>query len=216
MRALALAALLFAGAAHAGADEWQGWYGGIAAGPAYARSNWYTDAALQPDFEQVRHNMWGGMAGAQFGYNAVGGPFFVGGELGLYAADLEQRKESASVPGNEQVTNIRNPFYATVRMGFAGSRTLVYVRGGYAHADVELQATAAGSLAVWEGHANGWTAGTGFEVRVGPHWSVGLSYDYSRLRATNQDTSNSVGVAVHADDFTARVHAVLLRANYRF
>jgi opacity protein-like surface antigen len=165
--------------------------------------------------------MRGGMAGIQFGYNFAGaGPLFAGAELALYGADLEQRSESSdpSAPNRERITNIRNPFYATVRLGFAGSRTLVYVRGGYSHADVELEAInhQVGNIAAWQGHANGWTAGTGFEVRVNPRWSLGLGYDFSRLRATNLETTNSGGVAVHADDFTARVHALLLRANYRF
>lgn len=220
MRLLAFAALLFAGAAHAGADEWQGWYGGVGLGVAYARSSWYTDATFAPAVEPVEHGMRGTMAGVQFGYNATAGAFFIGPELGIYASDLRAHSESqrTDAPNRERLTRIQNPFYATVRMGFAGSRTLVYVRGGYAHADIELQAInhQIGNVAIWNGSANGWTAGTGFEVRVNPRWSVGLGYDFSRLRATNLETTNSGDVVVHADDFTARVHALLLRANYRF
>jgi opacity protein-like surface antigen len=221
VRWLALLLFIPAFAARADANDWKGWYGGLGLGPAYARSSWFTDATFRPAIEPVEHSMRGGMLGGQVGYNfAAAGSFFVGAELGLYAADLEQHTESVrpDAPNRERITTIRNPFYATLRMGFAGSRTLVYVRGGYAHADIELQAInhQVGNIALWEGHANGWTVGTGFEVRVNPRWGVGLGYDYSRLKATNLETTNSGDVLVHADDFSARVHALLLRANYRF
>jgi len=103
-------------------------------------------------------------------------------------------------------------------LGVAFSRSLVYVRGGFAYAMIELQAInhQIGNVATWEDHATGWTAGTGFEYQLSRHLSLGFEYDYARLRAANLSTVNSGGVTVQAADFETKVNLFLLRANYRY
>jgi opacity protein-like surface antigen len=221
MRWLALLLAAAAPLAHADADEWKGPYGGLGLGGAVSRSSWITDATTGVLEESVEHSARGGLLGGQVGHNLkAAGHLVVGVELAWYGGHLEQRTEStlAAAPNRERVTKILNPLYATVRLGFTAPRTLVYVRGGFAYANIELQAInhQVGNVATWEDHATGWTAGTGFEVRVRRHWSLGLGYDYSRLRAVDLATVNSGGVTVQATEFNARVHALVLRANYRY
>ena len=220
MKWLALALLAFAPAAHADAEAWKGFYGGLGAGGGNSHSTWVTDATLGTLDEQVSHKARGAFLGGQFGHRWGAGPLRLGLELAWYGGKMEERSD-ANITGadnRERVTKILNPALLTAQLGMAASRVLVYARGGMGYANIELQAInhQVGNVATWETHALGWTAGTGFEVAVRKHLSLGLEYDYMRLTAQDRSTVNSGGVTVHADDFKTRVNLLLLRLNYLY
>ena len=221
MRALALALLLAAPAAHAGPDDWRGFYGGVSLGAAKAHSTWTTDATSGVLNETVDHTAPDPAAGVQFGYRKGAGEHVrVGLELAWTAARIQKSSPStlAGADNRERITRVRNPLSVALQLGLAGSSTLAYLRGGFAYTTVELQAINhnVGNVAVWEDHARGWTAGAGLEVKLRRAWSIGLQYDYSKLRADNLSTMNNGGVVVQANDFQTRLHSVLLRLNYNY
>jgi opacity protein-like surface antigen len=225
MRRLALLLLLVSpAAAYADADDWRGFYGGLGAGGGNAHSTWVTDATLGTIDEQVDHKARGGLIGLQWGHRwSAGGPMRFGLELAWYGGKMEERGDANlsafGITDRERVTKVMNPGSIAVQLGMAGgSRALVYLRGGFAWANIELQAInhQVGSVATWEMTGVGWTAGTGFEVATGKHMSVGLEYDHVRLTAPDRTTTNSGGVDVHADDFKTRMNILLLRLNYRY
>lgn len=220
MKWLALALLAFVPAVHAEGEAFKGFYGGVGAGGGNARSTWVTDATTGVIDEEVLHKSRGGVVGAQFGHRWGAGPLRAGLEIAWYGGKMEERGDAniAGTANLERVTKVMNPALLTAQLGLAGSRALVYVRGGMGYAGIELQAIdhQAGNVATWETHALGWTAGTGFEVAIGRGLSLGLEYDYLRLTAPDRSTPNSNGVTVHADDFKTRVNLVLLRLNFLY
>jgi len=219
MKWLALALLASATAARADADTWSGFYGGLGVGGAKANSTWTTDATLGTLDETVDHNGKGAMGGLQYGYRAALGQYVrLGVELAWYAARIEAKSDSTVAPNRERITRVHDPLSIALQLGLAGSHTLFYARGGWAYANIELQAINhnVGNVAVWDDHATGWTAGGGFEVKLRKHWSAGLEYDTSKLKMSTQSTVNSGGVQVTAADFETRIKAVLLRLNYLY
>jgi opacity protein-like surface antigen len=222
MRWLALTLLALTATAHADADDWRGWYGGLGVGGGTAHSTWVTDATLGTLDEQVDHKARGGLLGGQFGWRgSAGGPLRAGIELAWYGGKMEERGD-ANISGTsnlERVTKVLNPGSLAAQLAIAGgSRALVYVRGGLAFANIELQAIdhQAGNTATWETTALGWTAGTGFEVATGKRLTLGLEYDYARLSAKDRTTVDSGGNQAHADDFKSKLRIMLLRLNFRY
>lgn len=213
--------LALSATARADADDWRGWYGGLGVGGGTAHSTWVTDATFGTLDEQVDHKARGGLLGGQFGWRgSAGGPLRAGLELAWYGGKMEERGD-ANITGadnRERVTKILNPGSLAAQLGIAASRALIYVRGGLAFANIELQAInhQVGNVATWETTALGWTAGTGFEIATGKHLALGLEYDYARLSAKDRTTVNSGGEQVHANDFKSKMKILLLRLNYRY
>jgi opacity protein-like surface antigen len=206
-----------AGAAHADSEAWKGGYLGVNAGAIRANSRWTTDATSGA--ETIEHATSSGFFGAQAGYRApVADSLLFGFELTYLAADMKTREPSELFAGRERETRLRNPLALTAQLAWAGSRSLVFIRGGYARADVRLEAVnnAVGNIAVWERHATGWTAGSGFEVLVRRRLGVGLAFDYAKLRAVDLSTTNSGGVFTNATEFQTTLRTLAVRANYRF
>jgi len=135
------------------------------------------------------------------------------------AAKIEARDPSTFAAGRERVTRVRDPVSGALQLGVAGAQTLAYVRGGYAYATIELEAInqlPGGATATWEHHATGWTAGAGFEVLLRPKWTLGLQYDYYKLRAVDLSTVDNGGVTRSALQFETRIQAVHVRTSIRF
>lgn len=225
MRRLALLLLLAAPAAYAEPDDWRGWYGGLGVGGGRAHSTWVTDATLTGTFdEQVDQKARGGLIGLQWGHRwSAGGPLRAGLEFAWYGGKMEERGDANlsafGITDRERVTKILNPGSLAAQLGIAaGSHALLYARGGFAFASIELQAInhAVGNVATWETTALGWTAGAGLEVATGKHMSLGLQYDYARMTAKDSTTTNSGGEQVHANDFKTRMNTYMLRINYRY
>jgi len=219
VKALALALLLAAPAAHADAEAWRGWYGGFSIGATNARSSWTTDATLAPSPESVEHSATDPVFGVQFGYRKKAAEHLrIGLEFAWHAARIQKAAFSNQSINTEYTTRIHDPVSVAVQLGVPTSRTLTYIRGGFAYAGIELQAKNhnTGQVAVWDDHATGWTAGAGFEVKVRRAWSLGLQYDYGKLRAVNLGTVSNFGFGFAATDFQARLHTGLLRLNYNY
>ena len=219
MRLLAVALFFAASAAHADPDKWTTFYGGFSLGAANARSTWTTDATLAPSPESVEHSATDPVAGVQFGYRKAASEHLrIGLEFAWLAARIQKAAFSEQSINTEYTTRIHDPLSVTVQLGLAGSRTLAYIRGGFAYAGIELQAKNhnTGQVAVWDEHATGWTAGAGFDVRLRRAWSLGLQYDYTRLRAIDLLTTSNFGFGFAATDFQTRLHTGLLRLNYNY
>jgi opacity protein-like surface antigen len=161
-----------------------------------------------------------GSIGGQIGYRRATAKYLLFGlEVQGHSSRIQARDPSATFgAGQERVTTIRDPVSAALQVGIPGESVLVYLRGGWAYATLELEATnqATGGTALWEHHASGWTAGAGFEVLLRPRWSLGIQYDTYKLRAVDLSTVDSGGTARSALQFETRVQAVHIRTNYRF
>lgn len=110
----------------------------------------------------------------------------------------------------------------TGRLGFAQDRWLVYAKGGWAGADIELDlfdriTPVRARSDTW---ANGWTVGGGGEYALGKSLSLGVEYNYAD-RATGRWTvrcncPSGVGGGTPVVDGDIAIQSVTARLNYRF
>ena len=83
-------------------------------------------------------------------------------------------------------------YTATAQVGYAFHRSLWYVKGGWAGAEVRRNSwdsprACCGSDICWPARRakhRGWTVGTGIEYLVLQNLSLGVEYDYFRLRGS--------------------------------
>jgi outer membrane immunogenic protein len=172
--------------------------------------------------------------GGHLGYNFASGPWVLGIEASL--ADISPRQ------------NVQSPFFpvtdrwridvdalttVTGRLGYAMNKAMVYVKAGYAGADVDSKVSdqttnVAGvcGLAVtgqlcnggdskWH---NGWTVGTGIEVSVHKNVIVGFEYNYIDLGSENTITQTSLaGSTIFLNQSVdVQIHSFLGRVSYKF
>ena len=105
---------------------------------------------------------------------------------------------------------------ATARAGYTWGPALLYVKGGYAWADVRDTLTLAGAPVVFgfdRGHRDGWTVGGGLEYMFAQNWSAKVEYQYYNFGDSRFVTPVALGTfgSFHNDE-----HTVKAGLNYRF
>jgi outer membrane immunogenic protein len=155
--------------------NWSGVYVGAHLGTAWGDVNY---SAMEG---RVSHELDdGSLAGAHLGFNHQFGRWVGGAEVSLSGGDV-----GSSVEGDiDTKTEIDNLFLATVRLGYAFDRSLAYVKGGYASADVKFLADD-GEFTSSERQA-GFTLGAGFEYALTKALILGLEYNRVDLGDTTQ------------------------------
>ena len=113
-------------------------------------------------------------------------------------------------------------FTLTPRIGYAVDRWLVYIKGGYANAEVFRGTTVSSTSFQLTGtnrREDGWTIGTGFEVAMASWVTLGLDYSYVNIDpkarpGTPQFLAANVtaGTATTSD---AEIHLLTARLNFK-
>ena len=117
----------------------------------------------------------GGIGGGQLGFNWQSGPLVFGVEATLSGGSIDQ---TGTVGIAQLTTDVEWIATAVGRLGYAWDRSLIYVKGGYATANVELRGdNGVDTFKASERH-NGWTVGAGWEVAVLKNLSLGVEYNY--------------------------------------
>jgi hypothetical protein len=84
--------------------------------------------------DRLRHELDdGSLAGGHLGFNHQFGRWVGGAEVSLSDSDVASNEDDFGAK-----TEIDKLFLATVRLGYAWDRSLAYVKGGYASADLKL------------------------------------------------------------------------------
>jgi opacity protein-like surface antigen len=220
------------------APSWSGCYVGGQVGGAYSDARWnynstnaYNSAdpagprlVTEEAFRQLKP-----VVGAQAGCNmSYSGPWMLGMEIGWIATPMDRTKNTgidifapAGFTGNVR-TEISSIVSATARVGYSFMPDwLVYAKGGYAAAYIELRGNITPSGAdrfTWnDAHwHSGWTAGAGVEYRLFRNVTVGAEYNYYRFAGVDYfGAQGGVGdanqVRLRAD---ADVHTVMARLNF--
>jgi outer membrane immunogenic protein len=221
---------------------WAGAYFGAHAGGGFGRTDaWTSDFNCAvgnlcdtPGNQRLGGWVVGGQAGARWQWGAL----VLGIEGTLAAADIRGNDPSTCTPGVNTCigipggfdvhhdTRLSTLYTATAQVGWAFNRTLWYVKGGYAGGEVRRKSVDdAPPAAIISGgetrQATGWTVGTGIEYLVLQNLSLGVEYDYFRLRgsAFSNVIARTVGGAAafptNASDVRLDVHQIVARANYR-
>ena len=153
----------------------------------------------------------GWMGGIQGGYNWQAETLVLGVEvdLGVLGADDTQRTGTAFV-------NTEYGGYGTLagRLGLLQDRWLFYLKGGFAFANIDTEASATGvpaDTALLNDTQAGYAIGGGAEYAFHPNWSMKVEYLYMDF---GEDESTSFGGTTF--DHDNDIHTLKVGLNYRF
>ncbi len=210
------------------AYNWSGFYVGVNAGALWTNHDFSTlvdpgtGLHIPDNLSAVSAAGTGGnsktgfIGGGQIGYNwqAPGSSLVVGLEADLSGASSNSTRAGA---GSIVASLSTNPFStsnsakydwlatARGRLGYSADKSLIYITGGLAVADLKLASAYSTTLFDGAGAASrsttkaGWTLGAGWEYAFAPAWSAKLEYLYVHfddvsLDFTAKDASGGVNV----------------------
>jgi opacity protein-like surface antigen len=236
----ALAALAAGLCGPAGADDsqppalptpgisWSGFHIGVNYGASWGSARWTDEPGDTVLFQNspAGSAIDGLLGGAQIGYDYQAGPWVVGIEGMLDAADLRGDANCGGVVGvggegwicSTQTTALGS---LTGRLGYAVGEVLVYGRGGlaYAHDDYGFE-TGVPPFDDVSGDASedrfGWTLGAGLEIALDRHWSVRGEYDYYGFGSDDVEMTDPATGAVADATIDRSQQIVTVGLNYRF
>ncbi len=167
------------------------------------------------------HDISGFIGGGQFGYQQQFGQFLIGAELSLSGGpDLSDKFASTLVADRSRQLELSWLMLATAKLGYTFDRALLYLKGGYASANIgiETSVTSTAAITASSGDRNsGWTIGGGLDYALTPNWILGLEYNYVQLDGGNRAAVVSPGFvpATHRVD-DIELHTVMARLNFLF
>jgi outer membrane immunogenic protein len=204
---------------------WNGFYLGLNAGGGFAngRSTFSVPAGT---FATVNNPLTGVLGGGQIGWNGQSGALVYGLEADFQATGVTGAINApcgAGLCGIGVTANYRQqvPWFGTVRgrLGYAASGWLIYATGGYAYAQIEMdaRATAPGVTATLSTRdvRSGWTVGGGIEVMLARSWSARLEYLYADF-GTQRTSFAFTGLPTITDSSRLDMNVVRVGVNYRF
>ena len=203
------AALLLPGAAFADGmptgytccdpPTWSGVYAGFHAGGAWADTGWtfpFVETFNTAPGQHFSTRPQGAIVGMQAGINYQIGYFLVGGEASFAGSNVAETLTgpvTAALPSDRLRTDVSNLFTATLRIGVAADKFLLYGKGGYANSNVDVKALSGPPLAGITATANrpsdGWVVGGGLEYRFRRSLVFGVEYNYVDLSGTRFSTT---------------------------
>jgi outer membrane immunogenic protein len=192
--------------------SWTGFYLGLHGGGAFGKKDW-SDPILG---SLGSHDVSGGIAGGQIGFNYQAGPAVFGVEVDAAWAGLRGSHNLLGVPGIVGETKVDFLGTVTGRLGAAWGMALLYVKAGGAWAHDKYDITLAGvNVASASETRWGWTIGTGLEYAFSPNWSAKVEYNYLDF-GTKTVTFTGIGGLTGTADIKQNVNIVKAGFNYRF
>ena len=209
---------------------WSGVYAGLQAGGAWSDTGWtfpFAESFNATAGQRFSTSLDGALVGGQLGINQQIGGLLVGAELSFAGTSThETLLGPAGFAGDRFKTIASSLLTATGRAGVVLDKHLIYGKGGYASANLDVSAVSgppvAGISAVANHREDGWTAGAGWEYRIGRSLVFGVEYDYidlsgSRFSSTTGGTVVGAPFRIDLDDLhmhtlTARLSILLDRS----
>jgi outer membrane immunogenic protein len=201
--------------------SWSGFYIGGHLGGGWADADWTHSQPASPN-EAISASPSGLVGGGQVGFLHQWGTWVAGVELSYSAADLDETVNSTVVANRSRSVDINNIFLAGVRLGYAMNRSLLYVKGGYANANVEISSNVISTGQLTSSSSkreNGWNLGAGWEYAVSPNVTVGLQYDFISLDQSdrfNTQTPAFAGTPTHHLGVDTDIQMVTARVSFKF
>lgn len=192
--------------------NWTGIYVGAHGGYGWGK---FTGASLAVATSSVDTDGW--LAGGQIGANYQMGPVVIGIQGDYAYADIKKTVAAVPPPGSG---TIKNDFVATasVRVGAAFDRVLLYVKGGGAWTrDKVSLSDGTGGTATGNFNRTGWLAGGGVEWAFYGNWSAFAEYNYLGFGNTSETPTVAGGFPpVAAADVSLKMHIAKAGVNFRF
>jgi len=204
------------------APTWSGVYAGFQAGGAWSDTGWtfpFVESFNTVPGQHFSTSPSGALVGGQLGVNQQFGGILLGGELAFVGTDWHETVTSpATFPQERFKTVVSNLLTVTGRGGIPFGDQLIYGKAGYANANVALGAFSGpplpGVTANGSHREDGWTAGAGWEYRIGRSLVFGVEYDYVALSGTRFTTTTrgaTPGLSFNADLDDLHTHMVIAR-----
>ena len=200
------------------AVDWSGLYAGVHGG--YGWSNVDTGIA------NVHVDGW--MGGVHLGLQRQFDRWVIGIEGSYSFGELDGHR-TLTFAGNPLRLDaaISDLLLVTGRLGYAWNDRLLYVKAGYAAADVEIGATSFGVTTQARSRLDGWTAGFGLERMLTPNLVIGLEYNYVDLGSKSLGATvilNGAAPAAIVNPYVPNltkidpdsIHTVFARLSYKF
>jgi outer membrane immunogenic protein len=191
-------------AAYAPIYNWTGFYIGGHVGGAFGSSN----NLFNSSSDDGRF-----LGGVQGGFDYQMSPNWVVGLEAQYSwlSDTTWIATNAALESIEQ--RKRGLGSVTGRLGYTWGPGLLYVKGGYAFADISTAAfDGAGVPVAVSTNKDGWTIGAGLEYMFAPNWSAKVEYQYYDLGNSSAAFALPTGTVSWRND----EHTVKAGINYRF
>lgn len=184
--------------------SWTGFYAGLNVGIGFANTNL---GAFALPFA-LSGSGTGIVAGGQIGYNHQINNIVLGleGDLGYFGVS----RRAGDANGN--FVAWRTTWDASIRgrLGVAIDRTLLYVTGGVAFADMRINGAAGQPIAFFPFSESqtrvGWTVGVGVEHAVTQNWTVRAEYLYANYGRRDFPTIPLAGVRLETHKFRVGVN----------
>lgn len=207
------------------AADWTGWYGGGFAGYGWGHES-NTELSNAPNAQYIGlGDTWSGhtsgfVGGATLGYNYQVSSWVWGIEGDFGYLGIDGTNPRASFLGVIPVIDTSDTWFGTARarLGFAADRTLFFVTGGAAFADLKTRIrSVAGVPLITDtvGTTTGWTIGGGIEHAYDNRWSVKLEYLYLDF-GSNDVRDSTTQAFVQPRSVEIKDHIVRVGLNYKF
>ncbi|MDP3545550.1 MAG: porin family protein [Phreatobacter sp.] len=184
--------------------SWTGFYVGLNAGVGFANTNL---TALTAPFN-VSGSGTGLVAGGQIGYNYQINNIVLGleGDIGFFGVS----RRASDISGNFVAWRTQWDASIRGRLGLAIDRTLLYVTGGVAFADLRINGAVGQPLAFLPFSESqtrvGWTVGAGIEYALTGNWTVRGEYLYANYGRKDFPTIPIAGVRLDTHKFRVGVN----------
>jgi outer membrane immunogenic protein len=205
------------------APTWSGIYAGFQAGGAWGGDMGWTfpfvESYNSAPGQHFSTSPGGALVGGQVGINHQIGDIVIGGELAFVGTDWHQTLIGPATFSEDRFkTVVSNLLTVTGRAGIPMGNNLLYGKAGYANANVNLGASSGapipGITADASHREDGWTAGAGWEYRIGRSLVFGVEYDYVDLSGSRFATTTggaAPGLPFHVDLDNVRMQTVMAR-----
>jgi outer membrane immunogenic protein len=198
--------------------DWSGIYIGGHAGFAWSDVR-FTFTDDQDNSEDLRFSpnsfMGGGQLGAQWQFDR----WVLGVEGTWSGLSMNQTVQSTVTPGESHSINIDQTATATVRFGSVWDRALIYAKGGYAAARMNIHSvdTVNGITADDRRWRSGWTIGAGVDYMAFENVIIGAEFDYYNFNFDNTNGLYNDGVSTFSVSASnGNIYALMARASYLF
>jgi outer membrane immunogenic protein len=169
--------------------------------------------------------------GGHLGYNFTSGPWVFGIEATLSDVSPRQNVQSPLLVTDRWRIDVDALTTVTGRLGYAMNKAMVYVKAGYAGADVDSRVsnqfanvvgvcgpTVTGQLCQ-SGDSqrhNGWTVGTGIELSVHKNVIAGFEYNYIDLGSESTTTPSAATSPIFLNQSVdVQIHSFMGRVSYK-
>ena len=202
--------------------DWSGWYVGVNGGGGWSNKNWNLNLVGVTPFAapEGSANATGGVAGGQFGYRFVTGPWVFGFEgLGDWS-NLKGTRISTALANTTNESKVDALGMLMGTFGYSWNNVLLYTNNGIGITSDKYRGLATDTGFAFDQGKEwriGYAAGVGLEFGFAANWSAAVEYDHLFMFDSAVGlTAIPSGLPSRTEMIHQDVDLVTVKVNYRF